>query len=110
MKKRKKRRAKRVLGNDRGLMMICRDIRRRWMQYGENRIIIDRFCPHVVFVDNNINMADHQIDHISPMGPRPRTWDELTGYARRMFENDCQILCKRCHLVKTNEERERRKK
>ena len=102
-KRKRKRRAKRILGNDRGLMMICRDVRRRWAQYGENRKEIDENC--VV-----CGALGKDIDHIEPMGSRPRIWEEIGTYARRMFENLCQRLCKECHLIKTNLERQRRKK
>lgn len=103
MKKRKKRRAKRILGNDRGLMFICKDIRRRWLQYGENRIHHDNFCAKCGVVKLM------QIDHIKPLGPRPRAWEDLGDYAKRMFTNKCQALCTACHKAKTDRERKRRK-
>lgn len=102
-RKTKKRRAKRILGNDRGLMFICKDIRRRWCQYGMNRKGVADLCEEC---GTNPTV---DVDHIVPMGPRPRTFEALGEYARRMFETDCQGLCKECHGEKTAAERERRK-
>lgn len=109
MKKRKKRRAKRILGNDRGLMMICKDIRRRWCQYGENRkqIGVGALACHMC---STVWIKGFQVDHIKPLGPRPRMWSELGPYAEKMFERKCQLLCKSCHKIKTDTERERRQK
>jgi len=104
-RKRKKRGTKRILGNDRGIMMICKDIRRRWCQYGENRKVQDNL--HCAVCKESATKLD--IDHIVPMGPRPRTWEDLGIYARRMFTIDCQALCKVCHKHKTDLERKGRK-
>lgn len=101
----------RIKGNDRGLMMICRDIRRRWLQYGENRsqfktghdVLECMRCGETVGLNA-------QIDHIKPLGARPRKWEELGKYAKAMFERECQALCKPCHKQKTDLERKRRKK
>lgn len=105
-KKRKRRGTKRILGNERGLMFICKDIRRRWLQYGENRLDLEYNCFQCG-VDDTLGKL--QIDHIKPLGSRPRTWNELGDYAKRMFENKCQALCKKCHKAKTDAERKRRK-
>lgn len=99
-----KKRKFRILGNDRGLMMICKDIRRRWFQYGENRKDLYR-CTECA----ECGKAGSDVDHIIPMGKRPRTWAELGDYAKRMFENKCQVLCKKDHKIKTDLERKRRK-
>lgn len=98
-----KRSKKRIHGNDRGLMMICRDIRRRWLQYGENRKNPICVCKHA----DGIILLD--IDHITPLGARPRKWEELGRYAKKMFERKCQALCKTCHKEKTVYERQKRK-
>ncbi len=96
----------RIKGNDRFLMMLCKDIRRRWMQYGENRkeaqakSQICQICQKEEATD---------WDHIIPMGPRPRSYDMLSSYAQRMVEGVCQGLCTKCHRTKTNEERQKRK-
>lgn len=102
--KKKRKSKKRIFGDDRALMMICRDIRRRWMQYGENRKNLNTQCSIC-----NKRMGD-QIDHIEPVGPRPRTLLFLGVYAKRMFSLRCQRLCVICHAIKTKLERDRRKK
>lgn len=114
MKKNKRKSRLRITGNARGLMQICKDIRRRWLQYGENRktVSLDRpdslgfRCPAC---NSYWTFSKLQIDHIVPLGPRPRTWEELGPYAKKMFERKCQALCKSCHQEKTKAERERRK-
>lgn len=83
--------------------MICKDIRRRWLQYGTNRKDVPKICAGCK------KEVDIQIDHVVPMGARPRSFDALGDYAKRMFENDCQALCKTCHKSKTDAERKRRK-
>lgn len=111
---------KRIHGNDRGLMFICKDIRRRWLQYGENRTVayfnatskIKRHgmkyyeCKHC---DEVLKREHVDVDHVVPVGPRPRIWKGLGQYAKRMFSLDCQVICKLCHKRKTSEERQKRK-
>lgn len=97
----RKRRAKRIHGDDRALMFVCKDIRRRWAQYGENRKAAKQFgtcqtCASAPAVE---------VDHIQPVGSRPRAWEGLGAYAIRMFESVCQALCASCHLRKTQSDR-----
>jgi len=82
--------------------MLAKDVRRRWAQYGENRKILQTDCWECGKV------TTLQIDHIKPMGPRPRTPEDFCDYIYRMFNNKCQALCKPCHTEKTKLERERR--
>lgn len=105
--KKKRKSKKRIFGDDRALMMICRDIRRRWMQYGENRQISRNECALCFSYSGDIKL---DIDHIEPVGPRPRRFEYLWIYATRMFTLKCQALCKQCHVKKTKLERDRRKK
>jgi hypothetical protein len=90
-------------------MMICRDIRRRWLQYGENRKNAVKYhldgTPVCDVCDRRIVDEKLDIDHIKPLGPRPRKWEDLGKYAKAMFERKCQALCKICHLQKTRRER-----
>ena len=47
-----------------------------------------------------------QVDHIVPVGSL-RTLHDLKGFVERLTtETGFQILCKECHQVKTNKERE----
>ena len=52
-----------------------------------------------------------QVDHINPVVPSSgfTTWDE---FINRLFcgEEELQVLCKSCHLVKTKEENKERKR
>jgi len=96
---------KRIHGNDRFLMMLCRDARRRWMQYGENRKVAKAQAKCAVCNKR----AAEQWDHIKPLGPRPRTLDELPKWLYTMIEGECQGLCKVCHRKKTDLERKKRK-
>jgi 5-methylcytosine-specific restriction endonuclease McrA len=84
----------RVLGNARGLMMLCRDVRRRWMQYGENRNVPDLLCAHCGL------KRKLQKDHIYPIGKRPQSFYDLGDYAYRMFNGECQGLCGPCNRKK----------
>jgi len=95
----------RIRGNDRALMMLCRDARRRWMQYGENRGKKPDVCPKC-----EMN-APKQSDHIIPLGGRPRDsveFKDLGPYLTKMFNRKCQWLCEVCHKKKTHKERKRR--
>jgi hypothetical protein len=95
----------RIKGNDRGLMMLCKDVRRRWLQYGEGRKNVKN--PEVCFKCGD---PATEIDHIEPVGSRPRVFHDLGEYVEKMFYRPCQALCKKCHLDKTRLEREKRKK
>jgi 5-methylcytosine-specific restriction endonuclease McrA len=94
---------KRIKGNDRFIMMLARDVRRRWLQYGLNRKLAKRLCN----VCNKIDGTE--IDHIEPVGSRPHIPQGFGDYIERMIYIPCQRLCKQCHLKKTNEERAKRK-
>ena len=118
MKRKTKHRVKnpRITGDDRALMFICRDIRRRWMHSGENRVeaytkalVSPRAlfyacsqCAHI------FNRKQVDVDHIEGVGKRPRTFQELSAYAIRMFNLKCQVLCKDCHKNKTAKERKKK--
>lgn len=80
-------------------MMLCRDIRRRWMQYGENRKLPAGLC----IICNRRDGVE--IDHIERVGARPRTIDTIVEYIKRMLFLKCQRLCKECHATKTKEDR-----
>ena len=92
----------RIKGNDRGLMMLSRDVRRRWLQYGENRHLPEGCCVLCNREDGT------EIDHIDAVGTRPRVPDEFGPYITKMFYGKCQRLGKKCHLKKTGEDRKRR--
>lgn len=51
-----------------------------------------------------------EVDHIEPAGSL-KTYSDLPGFVERMFceAEGFQVLCKTCHQVKTNQEREERK-
>lgn len=81
----------RIKGNDRFLMMLCRDARRRWLQYGENRKIEKTPC---IFCKSMVNL---EVDHIDPLGPRPRKLTELPKYLNKMIYGECRWLCRECN-------------
>lgn len=86
-------------------MMLCRDARRRWFQYGINRSTVKgQLCVQCKKKEGT------EIDHIDPLGARPRLLCDLPLWLFRMINGPCQNLCKKCHLIKTAEERTRRKK
>lgn len=84
----------RIHGNDRALMMLARDVRRRWLQYGENRKIPSTAC---VLCGTTKEL---EVDHIKPVGPRPRIPNAFGDYIERMFYNPCQWLCRKCNKQK----------
>ncbi len=94
----------RIKGNDRGLMMLSRDVRRRWLQYGENRRMPEGCCVLCNKEDGT------EIDHIVAVGARPRTPDEFGPYITKMFYGKCQRLGRKCHARKTKEDRKARTK
>lgn len=52
-----------------------------------------------------------QVDHIVPCGTL-KSFDDLPAFVEKLFceKDGLQVLCKGCHQVVTNEEREARKK
>ncbi len=116
-----KRRKKKFIGNDRALKFLQSDIRRRWMQYGENRQAAYKEAEFVGETrkqklyecqecDEVIKREQCQIDHIKPVGKRFYIAEDILDYWNRMFYNNCEVLCYTCHSKKTKLERDRRKK
>lgn len=93
----------RVTGNARFFMMLARDIRRRWLMYGENRKLESGLCETC-----NKNEAT-DIDHITAVGKYPRCPEAIGPYVYKMLYTPCQRLCKSCHLLKTSIERRNKK-
>lgn len=79
--------------------MLARDVRRRWMQYGDNKKLPESLCVKCNKEDGT------EIDHIVPVGKRPRTPEEFGPYIRKMFYTACQRLGRKCHAFKTKEDR-----
>lgn len=53
--------------------------------------------------------SEIQIDHINPVGSLKSSKD-IKGFLERLTpEKGFQTLCKECHLIKTNKEREKRR-
>lgn len=54
---------------------------------------------------------DIQVDHIDPVIPVEREVKDWNEYIERLFcsPNKLQVLCKPCHLIKSNEENEERR-
>jgi hypothetical protein len=90
---------KQFTGNDRFLMFLCKDIRRRWMQYGENR-------PYSLLSQKNYTKCAlcksqaTEWDHVDPVGTRAYTIEELVPYIKRMLYGACQPLCTLCNSKK----------
>jgi len=95
------RRKKRILGNDRALMFLCRDARRRWMQYGENR----KEAKAQERCNDCLQAPSTEYDHVVPLGPRPRITHSFGDWLESLFYSKCQGLCKKCHDKKTKNER-----
>jgi hypothetical protein len=94
----------RIVGDDRLLMMLAKDVRRRWLQYGQNRKLPEGLCEVCEKVPGT------EIDHILPVGARPRIPQAFGDYIEHMVYAKCQRLCKECHYNKTKTEREKRRK
>jgi hypothetical protein len=90
---------KQFTGNERFLMFLCKDVRRRWMQYGENR-------PYNLKTKKGsykCSLCDGiatEWDHIDPVGTRAYTIEELVPYIKRMIYGKCQPLCTSCNSKK----------
>ena len=63
-------------------------------------------CNHC---DGWFKEADTEVDHIVPAGSL-RDFDDLAGFCERLFcePDNLQLLCKKCHRTKTNEERKKK--
>jgi len=64
-------------------------------------------CAHC---DGWFGSSQVEVDHIVPAGSL-KTFDDLPAFVERMFceAEGFQILCKECHQVKTNAEKDERK-
>jgi len=52
---------------------------------------------------------DVQVDHVVPVGSL-KCYEDLAGFVKRLTaerEEDYQLMCKKCHQIKTNKERGR---
>jgi 5-methylcytosine-specific restriction endonuclease McrA len=60
---------------------------------------------------NKVRSKDKQVDHISPVVPLTG-WDSWEGFLDRLFceVDNLQVICKTCHTIKCDLEREERKK
>lgn len=96
---------KRILGNDRALMMLCKQARRYWEYYSPayKQTKLESHCNQCGF---KVPYVD--VDHFPPLGPRPRTFDDLGDYLNRMFFGPVQGMCKQHHDAKTKDERSKR--
>lgn len=96
----------RIVGIDRALMMLCKDIRRRCFQYRPDvkTIVKESIC---VVCKKKVDSV--QADHIEPVGGRPYTIEALVDYWQRMMFLPMQGLCKAHHREKTKRDREKRK-
>lgn len=88
---------KRFKGGDRFIMFLCRDIRRRWMQYGENRTYNLKTTRITCMLCQE---RATEWDHIDPVGTRAYTIEDLVPYIKRMLFNECQPLCSDCNAKK----------
>ncbi len=93
---------KKFNGNDRFIMFLCRDIRRRWMQYGENRPYDLKTKKGFTLCVRCSSRAE-EWDHIDPVGTRSYTIEGLVPYIKRMLFNKCQPLCQNCNRKKGTE-------
>lgn len=52
-----------------------------------------------------------QVDHVDPVVSTKKGFIDWDTYIKRMFvaKDKLQVLCKSCHLLKSNEERKQRK-
>ena len=64
-------------------------------------------CAHC---DGWYGASQVEVDHIVPAGSL-KTFDDLAGFTERLFceADGFQVLCKDCHQVKTNAEKDERK-
>ena len=92
-----KRRKKKFTGNDRLLMFLCRDVRRRWQQYGENRPYSLKSKPTKCV---SCSRRAVEWDHIIPVGKRVYSFDDLPDYIKRMVFGECQPMCQKCNRKK----------
>lgn len=98
----------RIRGTDRAIMKLCQDARKRWLQYGENRKVvyeaskIESELGGAMWRCNScgIDFSSIEIDHIKPLGSRPRTSNQFGIWLQKLLYGKCQALCKECHLKK----------
>jgi len=90
---------KQFTGNERFLMFLCKDVRRRWMQYGENRPY--NLGTKIGYTKCNLcGGRAEEWDHIDPVGSRPYEIGDLPKYIARMLYGKCQPLCRLCNSKK----------
>lgn len=94
----------RIFGTDRALMMLCKDARKRWMQYATNRKVALSFTKCFICGKNPPTEADHE----PPIGPRPRSTHEFSAWVTKLFHGPVNGVCRPCHLKKCEVERKKR--
>ncbi len=96
----------RILGVDRALMMLCKDLRRRCFQY---RPEIKDILKESICTVCAKKVPEIQADHIEPVGARPHFIQDFPEYWNRMMFLPMQGLCPVHHKIKTKFDREKRK-
>lgn len=71
---------------------------------GQPKMVRRYTCAHCM---NNFMQKEVQVDHIIGAGSL-KSFDDLPGFTRRLFckQEDLQVLCKPCHHVKTQQEKQ----
>lgn len=96
---------KRILAEDRALMMLCRQARRYWRYYSTiyKGVKESSYC---IVCCKKVKAVE--VDHDPRLGSRPRTIDEFPDWYKRLMGGPQFGLCKEHHLAKTKKERRKK--
>lgn len=87
--------------------MVAKQLVKRAYKGDNKRQKFEYQCNHC---KNWFKDSEVQIDHIIPVGSL-LSWDDVTPFLKKLIPEDpnaFQVLCKDCHQVKTDKEREAR--
>ena len=71
------------------------------MQYGENRLY-NLKAKSAKTLCSFCNARATEWDHVSPVGTRAYTIEELVPYIKKMLYGKCQPLCRPCNSKKSD--------
>lgn len=93
----------RIKGEDRALMMLCRQARRYWKYYSTVYKTVKEISKCNICNDGKVQKIE--VDHFPALGPRPRTIGEFPDWWTRLMTGPQFGLCIPHHREKTKQER-----
>lgn len=98
---------KRVVGDDRALMLLCIQARKYWRFYSSIYKQVKGIAKCEICADGK--KKEVEVDHFPALGPRPRTIKEFADWWERLMFGPQRGLCHKHHKEVTTQQRKERK-